>query len=124
MIISNKRLSALIPRLANKLKLDRGMSYRICAAAYSKRGNLLGTEMNGYRDHLSSRKGAGKHAEASIIKKYGKQIDTIYILRVGRACDVLPIHPCENCAKLAKKYGIKIIPIHEEIDNPSDFVKK
>jgi deoxycytidylate deaminase len=38
--------------------------------------------------------------------------------------DPLPIHPCENCAKVAAKYGIKIIPMHEEIEDLHKYIKK
>jgi hypothetical protein len=121
---NNNTLTALIPRMANKLKEDRGLTYRICAVAFTKRNNVLGLAMNSFRDHLSTRKGAGSHAEAKLIKKYGKRIDRIYILRVGNACDPLPIHPCANCSKLAEKYGIRIIPLHEEFTNLTEYIKK
>ena len=29
----------------------------------------------------------------------------------------------ENCAKIAAKLGIKIIPLHEEIENLTDLIK-
>lgn len=121
-----KSLTAMIPRMANKLKLDRGPTYRICAIAFSKKNNLLGISMNSFNDRggQSSRKGAGRHAEAELIKKFGLRIDKIYILRVGNSIDPLPIHPCANCAKLAKKYKIKIIPLHEVIDNLPEYIKK
>lgn len=122
--MTTKKLTALIPRMANKVKIDRGLHYRICAIAFTKRNNLLGIEMNNFRNGLSNRPGAGSHAEATLIKKYGKRIDKIYVMRVGNACDALPIHPCENCSKLAEKYNIKIIPMHEVIDNINEFIKK
>lgn len=120
------RLTAMVPRMANKLKPNRGPTYRICAIAFSKKNNLLGISMNRFNDSggQSSRKGAGKHAEAELIKKFRQRIDKIYILRVGNSCDPLPIHPCENCAKLAEKYGIKIIPLHEVINNLHNFIVK
>lgn len=118
-------LTALVPRMANKLRPDRGPTYRICAIAFSKKNNLLGISMNGFNDRggQSARKGAGKHAEAELIKKFGRRIEKIYILRVGNSVDPLPIHPCENCAKLAIKYGIKIIPLHEIIENLEEYIK-
>ena len=117
-------LHALIPRMANKLKIDRNLTYRICAVAFSRKNNLLGIQMNGHRFSMSHRRGAGLHAEAELIKKFGRRIDRIYILRVGNAIDPLPIHPCENCAKMAAKYGIKIIPLHEEISDIENYIKK
>lgn len=119
-----KTLHPLIERMANKLKVDRNLTYRICAIAFSKRNNLLGIQMNGHRFSMSHRRGAGLHAEAELIRRFGRQIDRIYILRVGNAIDPLPIHPCENCAKIAAKYGIKIIPLHEEIEHLDNYIRK
>lgn len=121
-----KTLYAVIPRMANKLKADRGPTYRICAIAFTKKNNFLGISMNSFNDRggKSGRRGSGKHAEAELIKKFGKRIDKIYILRVGHGIDPLPIHPCENCSKLAAKYDIKIIPLHEIIENLHEFIKK
>ena len=111
--ISDKKVLGLIPKMVAKLAGDHGSAYRIAAAAYSKKGNLLGIEMNGWRELVTNRRGTGKHAEAALIKKYGKKIDTIYILRVGNALDILPIHPCEACLNMASKIGAEIVPIHE-----------
>ncbi len=111
--IADKKILNLIPRLIAKLRNVEGPTYRIAAAAYSKRGNLLGIEMNGWRELATVRRGTGKHAEAALIRKFGRRIDVIYILRVGNAMDILPIHACETCSALAAKLGIRIIPIHE-----------
>ena len=110
---SDKSILALVPTLIKKMRIYRGLSYRVIAAAYSKKGNLLGTEMNGWRELATIRKGTGKHAEAALIKKFGKCINTIYLLRVGNSGDILPIHPCKSCFNMANKVGIKIIPIHQ-----------
>ena len=119
----NKKFRSMIPRMVNKLREDRNLTYRICAIAFDKKNDMLGLQMNGHRESLSNRKGAGLHAEAELMKRYGKTIDKIYILRVGNSYDALPIHPCENCAKIAAKLGIKIIPLHEEIENLTDLIK-
>lgn len=122
--MSPKTIYSLIPRMANKVRPDRGVRYRIVAIAFSKRNNLLGVAMNGFRDFMSDGKGKGMHAEMKLIKQFGKRIDRIYILRVGNSLDALPIHPCINCSKVANKMGIKIICLHEEIENLNDFIKK
>lgn len=111
--IAEKTIISLVPKMISKLTREHGPTYRIAAAAFSKKGNLLGIEMNGWRGLVTTRRGTGKHAEAALIKKFGKKIDTIYILRVGNALDILPIHPCESCKNMASKAGIKIVPIHE-----------
>ena len=101
-------------RMRNKAKVSHG-KYKIIAIAFTNKGNFLGISMNGFREGLSNRKGAGAHAETKLIRKFGKRIDKIYIIRFGMKLDILPIHPCENCAKVAEKYGIKIISLSNEM---------
>jgi cytidine deaminase len=110
---SKNSLFALIPRLKEKMSVYRGSSYRIVAVAFSKKGNMIGISMNGWRELETTRMGTGKHAEASLIKKYGKKVDTIYVMRFGRSADILPVHPCKCCKNMAKKAGVKIVPLHE-----------
>jgi len=118
-MMSRNAIVNLLPKLVSKFsavhrsRVTFGPTYRIVAAGFSKKGNLLGIETNGWRELPTTRKGTGKHAEAALMKKYGKKLHTIYILRVGNALDILPIHPCEACKNMASKIGIKIIPIHE-----------
>ena len=106
----------LIPRMRRKCLQDRGMTYRVAAIAFTKKGNFIDIRYNNHRMYMSHRKGAGLHAEQDLIHLYGNKIDTIYILRVGGQGNYLPIHPCKTCAAIAKKRGIKIIPLHEEFD--------
>lgn len=49
--------------------------------------------------------------------RFGKAIDKILILRVGRKGDLLPIEPCEQCCKLALRLGITIESIGGEEDD-------
>lgn len=122
--MSPNSITSHIPRMAKKLKIDRGVTYRIVAIAFTKKNNILGIEMNGFRNFMSNGKGKGLHAEMNLIKKFGKKIDKIYLLRVGNGMDALPIHPCENCAKIAAKMGIKIICLHEEFNDLNQYIKK
>lgn len=98
-------------------------NFHIAAAAFSKKNNLLGTaSCNPNKNFPVSKKGTGIHAEAELIKKYKRQIDKIYICRICRSGAPRPIEPCPNCAKLAKKYDIKIINIHDKFDLvPSEY---
>lgn len=113
---SDKSILALVPFLIKKLSVYRTCAYRIVAVAYTKKGNMLGIEMNGHRMLPPVRRGTGKHAEAALIKRFGKRIDKIYILRTGNSGDILPIHACDACASMAAKIGATIIPIHELLD--------
>lgn len=107
----------IVPRMKRKLKPNKeNLKYRIAAIAFTKKGNFLDIRYNNFRCGLSNRKGSGLHAEQDLIHRYGNQIDTIYILRVGKTGEYLPIHPCEVCKSIAEKRGIKIIPLHEELD--------
>ena len=113
--LDENRLLSLTRALTAKLKNVHGPTYRVAAAAFSKKGDLIGVATNGWRELLTVRRGTGRHAEATLMKKYGRRISIIYILRVGRALDILPIHPCPSCATMAAKLEVKIVPIHEEL---------
>ncbi len=115
--IGSKKLKyEIIPRMRNKCLQERGLVYRIAAVAFTKKGNFIDIRYNNHRNFMSHRKGAGLHAEQDLIHLYGNRIDTIYILRVGGQGNYLPIHPCKTCASIAKKRGIKIIPLFEEFN--------
>jgi hypothetical protein len=87
-------------------------TYRLSGVAISKKGELLGFARNGYRrEDIPCKRYSGKHVEQALIERYGTNIKTIIIMRIGNAGDILPIDPCPKCAKLAAKYGITIIPV-------------
>lgn len=106
-------LRELSNRLRKKAKQSSAV-YRIAAVAYSRSGNLLGFAVNSVRLDLSaSKRGSGVHAERQLMKRFGEKIGYILLSRYGNGGDMLPIHPCEICAKLAKVHGVKIISLHE-----------
>lgn len=114
--MKNYELFTLKDIMEKKAKQAKS-NFHIAAAAFSRKNNLLGISSNNPNKNFPiSKKGTGIHAEAALIKKYGRQIDKIYIVRIGRGTDPRPIKPCQNCAKLARKYGIKIINLHDEFD--------
>lgn len=116
-IKSKSRLIALNSRLKIKA-VQGGTNYHIAAAAYSKLGNLLGISCNNVNTKLKkSKKGMGIHAERELISKYGKKIKYIVLSRMNNSGNNLPIHPCENCAKMIERYGIKVILMHELLEN-------
>lgn len=116
MFLGIDRLHALRIRL-NKKAIQSSSGYKIAAAAFTKKGNLIDIATNHVRLTLpASKKGAGVHAEATLIKRHKSSIAYIVISRVGRGGQDRPIHPCELCTKLADKYGIKIISICEILD--------
>lgn len=108
----------IVPKMKRKLKQkeESSLKYKVAAIAFTKRGNFIDIRYNGYREGLSNRVGSGLHAEQDLIHRHGNIIDTIYILRVGKSGDFLPIHPCKTCASIAKKRKIKIVMLHEELD--------
>ncbi len=80
-------------------------TYKVSAIAFTKKGNILGTS---YCSHRFNRRGGGIHAEQALMRKYGSRIDTIVIMRVNKNGNILPIDPCEVCAKIADKMNIRI----------------
>jgi pyrimidine deaminase RibD-like protein len=99
-------------RAINKA-LQSQCAFKISALGFNKRGELVSVATNVSR---FSRKGGGIHAEVVIMRQAKRKgIATILICRVNPSGDMLPIEPCENCSKLAKKLGIRIFSI-------SDFI--
>jgi len=78
---------------------------KIAAVAFDKKGRILGISKNRGR---FTRKGGGIHAEMVIMKKWGRKIKKIIIIRTNLTGGLLPIHPCKVCSAKAKELGIKI----------------
>ena len=97
---------------AIKKALQSPCRHRICAISFDRKGNLLGFTANtpGY----FSSKGAGIHAEQKAIQIWKTRIKTILMCRANKSGQLLPIHPCEKCSKLSKKYGITIRTIEDK----------
>ena len=96
-----------------KRKRQRYSMQVVTAIAVSKKGNILGTSCNNPSNVPGMRH---KHAEGILMARFGKSIYKIFILRVGRGGNLLPIEPCEQCLKLALRLGISIESIGEEND--------
>lgn len=97
----------LINRSINKgKKLNKDLSHRVLAIGFNSKNDMIGIKTNSFG--LSTAKGSGKHAERELIKRYGRKISRIVIIRIGRGGAILPIDPCETCLKVANKLGIKI----------------
>ena len=88
-----------------KEALKSSCNYKVSAIAYSRKGNILGIS---HCQHRFNRHGGGIHAELVLMRKFGKSIATIVIMRVNKNGSVLPIDPCEVCAKIAQKMNIRI----------------
>ena len=83
--------------------------YKVSAVGITSRGNILGYSFN--KPRLQKKYG-DLHAEMDLIHRYGEKISTIIICRVNdKGTHLLPIEPCEKCAKVAEKLGIKIISL-------------
>lgn len=107
------KLTVLNGKLKNKAIQSRS-NYYIAAAAYTRVGNLLSIACNNVNTkQKSTKKGMGIHAERKLIARHGRKIKYIVLSRTNNSGGDLPIHPCENCAKMIDKYGIKIILMHE-----------
>ena len=108
----------LNPKIIADLKDKAAQSpctYRIAAIAFDKKGDVLGHISNNHsswdvieKENGIGRAGTGKHAERLLIGRYGKNIKSMLIARIGRSGDLKPISPCKACQKAADKLGIKI----------------
>lgn len=102
----NLRSDLLIRSINKGRKLNKDLTHRVLAIGFNNKNDMIGIKTNSFG--LSVAKGSGKHAERELIKRYGKKISKIVILRVGRSGAILPIEPCKICTKVANKLGIKI----------------
>lgn len=93
-------------------------TYRISAIALDKKGDILGCASNKHaawnvleKENGEGRAGTAKHAERLLMKRYGQNIKTIILCRVGHSGIIRPIDSCPTCQKVADKLGIKIISV-------------
>ena len=84
--------------------------YRISCVALNHKGEVIGYTTNKFRkDRIRPTIGSGLHAESLAIAKFFPfGLKTLLIMRIGNKGDILPIDPCEDCQKMARKYGITI----------------
>lgn len=97
-----------------KRKANQSLSkYRISAIAFDKKGDVLGIATNQHSRYgiENSNKFMGMHAERILMERYGKNIKTIVIARIGWTGELRPVDPCRMCSSIAKKLGIKIVSI-------------
>ena len=109
------------PTLVNLLKEKASHSdcvYKISAICFDNKGNVLGHVTNKHsswdvvkKENGVGRAGTARHAERLLISKFGRQIKTIVIARVGQSGELRPIDSCPTCKKVAAKYGIKIVSV-------------
>lgn len=92
-------------------------TYRVSAVAFDAKGDILGHSRNVHSkwDVLANngegRPGTAIHAERQLMARYGQNCRTIFIARVGRSGNLLPISPCKACQKVADKLGVKIVSV-------------
>lgn len=100
---------AILRRLHKKC-LQSPSQYRIACVALNKKGEVIGYTTNKFRkDNIKPLIGSGLHAEAiSLAKYYPLGLKTLIIMRIGLSGAILPIDPCEDCQKMARKLGVTI----------------
>lgn len=101
-------MSDYVIEMLRSKALQSNCRFQVSAVAISSKGEILGSAMN---SHRFSRHGGSMHAEHKLMIKYGKKISQIIIARVGCSGKFLPIDPCPNCSKMAKKIHAKIMAI-------------
>mgnify|MGYP003295719115 CR=1 FL=1 len=109
-------LKTILKRKAHK----SDCTYKISGIAFDKKGDILGSAVNKHsewnvleKENGEGRAGTAKHVERELIKRYGQNIKTILICRVGHSGIIRKIDPCLACKKVADKLGIKIISVNE-----------
>ena len=92
------------------VKSPKILTYRVVALGFDKKGDFIGLKTNkiGKLKAINMGPGKGIHAERELIKRYGKRIKKIIIIRSGRTGTLLPIDPCPVCKKIINKLGIKV----------------
>ena len=80
--------------------------FKIAAVGFNNKGEIVRKSTNKHRFLCPH---GGIHAEQFL---FNRNIKKIYILRLGRGGDILPIKPCKKCLKIAKKYNIEIKSIN------------
>lgn len=83
--------------------LKSSCRYRVVAAGFDRRGRIITIKVNTVR--LATR---GWHAEERVIRSSPRSLARIVIARVSASGDLLPIDPCQTCARLADKLNISI----------------
>ena len=86
-----------------KAGLQVKLRQRVVCVGIDNRGRVIDIVVN--RPYLQKR---GRHAEERLIFRNPKSLSTIILARVSKLGTLMPIEPCETCAKLIKKRGIKI----------------
>lgn len=113
---NDKKNNAIISLLREKAT-HSPCTYKISAIAFDKYGDVLGHVTNSHSrfDILQQdpigRPGTAIHAERRLCARYGSNIKTIVICRIGRSGNILPIDPCPTCRRVAKKLGAKIVSV-------------
>lgn len=103
------RVTEYILHLLKKKATQGNCLHKISALGFNHKGELVARGSNKKR---FQRPQGGNHAEEEIFRvAKRKGIKTVLICRISRTGNLLPIDPCEKCASIAKKLGIKIISI-------------
>jgi len=114
--MNRNHLNSIYERIQSK-SLDSRAHYKITAVAFSRKGDVIGFASNNIRsDFPPKRRGAGRHAEMQLIRKYGRRVAYIVIARFGQSGEMLPIDPCPNCSKVAEQLGIRILKLKEFLE--------
>ena len=101
-------MKSLILKAIKKANSNSTNRYKVSALGLNSKGELIGSATNSPR---FSRYGGGIHAEMALLHRYGTNIKTIIICRVGGNGTPLPIKPCDKCQKVLDKLKIKVLSV-------------
>jgi len=83
-------------------------THTVVAACENANGTLMHITTNAPR---LFKRGGGIHAEVRVLRRAPKSVRTVYIARFGKSGNPLPIEPCESCARLARKLGVRVVSL-------------
>jgi len=103
--MTKKKKIEHLQNLAIKKASQSYCRFKVSAIGFGHNGEYIGSSVNSPR---LNKLGGGLHAEMKLFARYGKNLKTVFICRIGNTGLLLPIDPCYACNNKAKELGIKI----------------
>jgi tRNA(Arg) A34 adenosine deaminase TadA len=94
----------IIPKRALIKAAASSCRYKIAAIGFNRKNEIVGITYNSPR---LRRLGGSTHAEINLLKRCGRKLRSIMVVRVGQSSNLLPIETCQNCKDALK--GIRIL---------------
>ena len=103
--------SSLLKRAIRKGK-KVPLKYRIVAVGFNKKGEFLSVATNRAR---FSKKSGGLHAEINMLLRHGKDLHSLFLLRVSRKGELLPIDSCACCKGVLAEHKVRVYKVRRTL---------